>query len=404
MGEKTKLNNIVLWGGKNDDKSQSPTRWLHDYILFASKEVKLSVLDDPGALIPYIFDADHDDIESHELYDGVYEYKTSDLVVELVEGFQYAEYKLYGADIDYEAITHRLKQAGVTLQKPEIPVDIPGRPKLVDLNKLNKQRFDYHEETHDRDVSLAKSMTIKAAFKTVIGFVVFIGLSTFLGIQIFIPKFQDVTPLPEDTLITTKGNYLVYNINNRMTVFKFADLVDDIGYDPSYMIFVPEQAAVTDKIVVSRMTDADGNRVYDIGNRTVDFETDPTDYNFVNGKTFEFNTYRSGGEDDWSTYGELSQGRADRIVLQGRVVEREGRYMMLLGTVWAVLGDITEDGTRFYDLLGDDMSYAAVIYSLKGRKIINVYGQIERTYSTREGRNSVDKVVFSFKADYARKR
>ncbi len=404
MSEQSKLITVIVWGGANEEKTTSPTRWMHDYILFASREEKLSILDDPEILLPYIFDADLNDISSQELYDGVFEYKTSDLIVELVTGLHYTEYKLYSDKVDFDTVTQRLKKAGVKFQKPEIIIDVPGRPPIIDVEKLKKQRYDYHENIHDRDVAVAKSTTIKAAIKTVVGFAVFIVMTTFFGIEILVPKYQNVTPVAEDMFITMRGNYLVYNINNRMTVYKFAELVEETGYDSTYKMYVPDLAEITDQITVTRMTDANDNVVYELGNRAVSYESNPSDYNFVNGKTFEFNTYGSKDENDWSQYGSLDEGNADKIALQGRIVEREGRYMMLLGTVWAVLGDISEGEPQFYDLLRDDLSYATVQYSLKARKVVNLFGQIDKTYTSREGRNSVDKLVFLFKSDYARKR
>ena len=432
-----KLDNIIFWGGKNDDKSPafyviwfqsfafgilnllrkiyglskvisdetltkvspSPVRWDHDFILFASKADKLAGLKDPSSFVPSIFELDLEEIPSHELYDGVTEYKTKKITVELIEGLQYNEFKIYSETFDFDGLKQRLSAAGAVERKPDIPLDVPGCPDEVDVERLNRQRLIYQDEILEKDKSAANMNTVKSILRGIIGVAGFTIFIYWSWQEIFTIKYQDVSPIPGDTFITTIGNNVVYSINNRMTVFKFADLVEEVGYDTTYNMWIPEGEEVKLEIVVSRMTNADGDVVYDIGNRFIGFEAEPGGYNFVNATPFEFDKTM-----DWAGYGELEKGQADRISLQGRIIERNGQYLLLFGKTFAILGDILDTGSQFYDLLEDDLSYAAVLFSLKANRPINIYGQIQKTLTSREGRNSVDRKIFLFKTEYARKR
>lgn len=301
--------------------------------------------------------------------------------------------------VDFDEIMKRLTAAGASSQKRVIPIEVPGGPPLVEEEYLSRQRYDYSDEMKEKDHKLATSRMVFSILWSIVGVILFGGVSYLLATQVFATRYQDVSPLAEDTFITIKGNYVVYSINNRMTTFKFADKIEDVGYDTTYNMWLADGEDVTDKIIVSRMTDANGDIVYDIRNRIVDTDPEPAGYNFINSNPFEFDNSSS-----WAESGELDKGQAERISLQGRVIERNRKYLFLLGKTYAVLGTASDTETPFYELLQDDLSYAAVLFSLKAKRPINIYGQIQKTLTDREGRNSVDRLIFNFKVDYARKR
>lgn len=412
MAGQANLKNIAIWGGANENKSRAPVRWKHDYILFASYVDKLIALKDPSILIPFIFDKELDEIKSKELYDGVFEYKDKDITVELVEGLEYTEYKIFGKMVDFDAITQRLLAAGAQMRKPEIPIEIPDRPPLVDVEQLNKQRYSYHEETLDKDKSVARNMRIKAAFKSVFGVAAFAVILTYLAMEIFVPKYEDVTPPPDDSIfITAKGYNVVYSIGKLkiFTAFKFADLIDgteEISYDTTYKMYVLERKEIgKNEIIVDKMEDSEGKVVYNVGNRIVDTGRDPTDYEYINAAPFEYNSYMEAGDADWNRLGSLDEGNAKKVIFRGRIIEREGKFIALLGSTYAELGTVSEVDSipQFYELLEDDISYATILYSLKAEKTIDFYGRINKTLTSREGRNVLLKRIFTFEVDYARR-
>jgi len=405
MEQQQSLSNIVIWGGENEKKSRTPIRWTHDYVIYASYKDKLTPLQDPEVLIPVIFDMDIDELKTQELYDGVFEYSSKEMTVEMIEGMEFSEYKLYGKSIDFDAIIQRLASRGASMHKPSISIELPDRPPLVDEENLYKQRYAYKDEIIEKDRSLARIETIKTVFRTLFGLLFIGAIGTYLGMEIFIPKLKEVELLP-DNFITARGNYIVYDIDGKMTVFKIADLIQDIGYDSTCTIFVPEALDVgrERKIVVDRIKNSEGKTIYVRGNRLIDFENDPTDYDYKNANPFVFDAYGEGSEADWSQFGELRKENAQKIILRGRVEIREGKYLLLLGSTRAVLGEAVEGVPPFYEGFADDISYATVLYSLKKIKAINVYGQIDRTLTKREGRNTLEKMIFVYKADYARPR
>lgn len=403
MAQPSSFDNIIVWSSENEKKTRSPIRWTHDHIIFATYEDKLTVLKEPEMLIPVIFDMELEAIKSIELYDGVFEYKANDLTVEMIEGIEYSEYKLYGKTIDIDAVIQRLSANGVKLKKPEIPIIIPDRPAVLDEERINRQRFDYNEEILDKDTESAKRSTLKSVFRGITGVILFVVIGTYLGMEIFIPKTRDVTPEPEG-FITALSNYIVYNIEGKMTVFKIDDTVDEIGYDSTCSIFIPERAEMKRNVVVERITDARGNTIYERGSRIVTFERNPTDYEYVNASPFLFDTYGDGSEADWSGLGELVKGEAQKVIFRHRVDIREGKYVLLLGRTRAILGDYSEDAPPFYEGLRDDISYAAVLFSIKAQKSIMLFGQIDKTLTKNEGRNTLQRLIFNFKTDYARQR
>jgi len=397
------FSNVMVWGLQNEEKSHRWMRWDHDFLLFATYKDKLTVLEDPTIILPHIFDRNIEEVESRELYDGVYEYKINGLTVEMIDGFEYSEYKIYGKDVDFDAIINRLVAAGATHKKPDIPIVIPDRPPVVDVDNLYNQRYDYKEDIYEKDTSMARTQALKSLGRNLFTFI-FVGFfAAFLGYELFVPKLQDVTPDSVE-FITAKNNLIVYNVEGRMTIFKIADLVEDVGYDSTCSIYIPEDSEISRKVVVERLVNSEGEVIYNRKNRVIDFEPDPKDYGFVNSNPFEFDKYRRGGDVDWSKYGELDGGEAEKIILRGRVDIREGKYVLILGKTLAVLGDASEGVQPFYELLADEVSRAAILYSLKAKKQIALYGQIQKTLSSREGRNSVQRMIFDFKTDYSRQR
>ena len=304
-------------------------------------------------------------------------------------------------------------QVKLTKKTKKLIKNNPEGEELLHLNRLLMDAAypyeiakDRRDEKFKRDKLMARNMRIKACYKAVFIVTLFAVSIGYLGMEIFFTKYQDVTP--EDSMfIAAKGNYVVYSVGTRkiFTVFKFGELVEEIGYDTTYKMKVIEGKEIKDEIIVDKMEDAEGEMVYNRGNRPVVFETDTLDYKYVNANPFTFDSYQEAGDADWNTYGSLERGNAEKIVIRGRVFERDGEYLALLGRTYAVLGTVSEVDSipQFYDLLGDDISYITVLYSLKAEKAIDLYGRIDKTLTYREGRNSIDKKVFIFHVEYARR-
>ncbi|MFC1732092.1 hypothetical protein ACFL6I_17440 [candidate division KSB1 bacterium] len=321
----------------------------------------------------------------------------------MVEGIEYSEYKIYSKSVDVDSLLQRLTAAGAVHKKPEIPIEIPDRPQLLNEEILNKQRFEYRDEILEKDKKIASGETFKSLVRNVFT-IIFVGAFVgFIGMELLIPKLKVVELLPEN-FITAKGNYIVYDYENRMVVFKLADNVEDIGYDSTCSVMISETAEVRRDVTVERLVTTEEEIIYDRGNRIIDFEPDPSDYGFVNGNPFMFDAYGDGTESDWSDYGELERGNAENIILRGIIVINEGQYLFGVGRSRAVLGEYSEDIEPFYESLNDEKSRAAILYSLNRNKPIVIYGQIQKTLTRNEGRNTLQRLIFNFKTDYARQR
>ncbi len=408
MSEKKNLSSIIVWGSQNEEKSTTPVRWTHDYLIGASKSEKLRKLPDPEMLLPYIFDCDVDELKARELYEGLNEYKKDQMTVEVTSGPVYTEYKLYGEGFDFDAVMQRLVNAGAENKKPEIKLGIPDIPEELDMDVVNKKRYDYTEDQKGKDNNLAKNSTVMGAVKGFFGTVGFLAVCVYLGLEAFMPKYKVVPMDPEDFMVAQKGLYISYSVDKKLNLFKLAE--EDVEFDSTYTFWMPEKAEYTTKIAPEQIQDAEGNTVYSKGNRLVSFESDPTsDYNFVNARMFEFDGFNEGGDVDWAQYGELDRGNAQNILITAPIREVEGQYLLVLGRTYALLGEAQEGVVPFYETLSDDISYHSSLYSIKSQKrsqsgTVRVMGQIQKTLSRAEGRNSINKIIFAFKVDYVRGR
>jgi len=408
MAEQVQLSDIVIWGGSNEMKSKSPVRWNHDFIIYASYSDTLKTLDNASVLIPQIFGKPIEEIHSKELYDGVYEYKTNEITVEVVDGIEYTEYKLYGTNIDFDAIVQRLVMSGAQMKKPVIPIVIPDRPEVVDLNQLNQLRYLYAEEIKDSDESQARKVAYKSFIMGAFGIIFLIVITVFVIKFLIMTPYQNITPTGtvEVVYLGTIGQSVGYSVDGKLIQYKFAVPIASFGFDSTDKLFkkVATKPKDFNTIEVDKVVTADGKTTkYERGKNApeVVFERKVTDYTYVNTKPFTFDSYQSQGEADWAKYGELVKGRTDKIIIQGRVIEKEGKYLMVFGNTAALLGTVS-DQEPFYSHMQDDLSTITILYALKAKKLINIYGQINRTLTLREGRNSLDKIIFEFKMDYAR--
>lgn len=402
------LSNINYWGSPNEDKGNSPVRWTHDFLLNANTVDTSQYLKDPSVLIPYILDCNLEDATKVALYEGVNEYKLNDITIEEIDGFQYTEYKIYGESFDFDAALARLKAAGANNHKPDLALKIPDVPPYLDMEKVNAQRFDYEPDKLEKDQTIAKNDGIMSAIRTVFGVSIFVVMMSYLGMEVFVPKLQDVTP-DSNGYVTQRGDYIIYEHEKRMFIFRLAS--EEFEYDTTYSIFIPEGVRLTKKVIVDRIHDNEGNIVYNIGNRIVDFDVEPTsEYDFVNGKPFEFDAYATGDESrDWFKYGELEKGNAQDIMLEGTIKEADGNYVLTFGRMRVLLGPISDTEPAFYEALTDDISYGAALYALNSSRknnprSVRLMGQIQKTLTSAEGRNTIKKVGFSFKIDYIRAR
>jgi len=399
--------NIIFWGELNEDKSKSPTKWNHDILINFTYANKSIPLDDPDDIISILLNEDKENIEKSFLYEGVDEYKIKGKkgFAEVSKGLEYTIVKLYGKDFDLEEITSRLTDSGAKNKKPHLEIEIPDRPKLLDENILTGFRYNYSEEEKEKDTSLSRKKTIISVFRGIFYIIVSALVIGFIVYEAFITKYKDITP-PTENFIAKKGNLMGYNVEGNLTLFSFANPVEELGIDESSLIFIPETEEVTDRIIVEKATDSLGNVLYEKGVRQVEFTSSVEGYDYVTANQFRFDTYRNktAGEADWSQYGYLGTGKAKQIVVRGRIVEMEDGYFLSIGLGYAKLGDLAEEGERFYDKLVDSESYIVALFSLKSGRPVYVYGQIERTFTSKEGRNKTDKKLFAFRALYMRSR
>ena len=401
------VSDIIFWGEINEEKSKSPTKWNHDILINFTYANKSIPLDDPDDVISVLFNEDRENIEKSFLYEGVDEYtvKGKKGLAEVSKGLEYTIVKLYGKDFDLEEITSRLTVSGAKNKKPNLEIEIPDRPKLLDGNILTGFRYKYSEEEKEKDTTLSRNKTIMSVFRGVI-YIVFSALVIgFIVYEAFITKYKDITPPTED-FIAKKGNLMGYNVEGNLSLFSFANPVEELGINEGSLIFVPETEEVTDRIIVEKATDSLGNVLYEKGVRQVEFASSVDGFDYARANQFRFDTYRNktAGEADWSQYGYLGTGKAQQIIIRGRVVEMEDGYFLIMGLGYAKLGDLADEGKRFYDNLVDSESYITALFAIKIGRPVYVYGQIEKTFTSREGRNKTDKKLFSFRALYMRSR
>jgi len=401
------VSDIIFWGEVNEEKSKSPTKWDHDILMNFTYANKFIPLDDHDDIISILLNEDRENIEKSFIYEGVDEYmvKGKKGFAEVSKGMEYTIVKLYGKDFDLEEITSRLTVSGVKNKKPHLEIKIPDIPKLLDGNILTGFRYKYSDEEKEKDSSLSKKKTIMSVSKGFLYTILFALVIGFIVYEAFITKYKDITP-PTENFIAKKGNLIGYNVEGNLTLFSFANLVEELGIDEGLLFFIPETEEVTDRIIVEKAKDSLGSVLYEKGVRQVEFMSSVEGYDYARANQFRFDTYRNktAGEADWSQYGYLGTGKAKKIVIRGRVVEREDGYFLSIGLGYAKLGDLADEGERFYDNLVDSESYITALFSLKSGRPVYVYGQIEKTFTSREGRNKTDKKLFVFRALYMRSR
>ena len=401
------LSNIIYWGDVNEEKSKSPTKLDYDILLNFSYKDKLAPIVNPDDVVSVIFDVDKESIECEPLYEGVNEYKIKDQkkVAEVIKGLEYTLIKLYGKDFDLDEIKKRLQASKASNKKANLSLEIPDRPKKIDEKTLRNFRYKYSEEEQINDDSLTTKNTIKSIIRGFFYLVVAAVVIIFMSYEIFFTKFQNVT-LPTENFIAKKGNLVGYDANGVLTLFMFSDPVDGLGVDERAMLFIPELVDVTDRIIVEKATDSLENVLYEKGASQVEYSSYIEGYSYVKANLFKFDTYknRTAGEADWDQYGQLGTGKAKQIMIRARIVEMEDGYYLSLGSGFAKLGDIAEEGERFYDQLMDSESYITSIFSLITGRPVYVYGQVEKTFTPKEGRNNKDKKLFVFKVTYVRSR
>jgi len=402
-----KLSDIIFWGEVNEDKSKSPTKWDHDILINFTYSGKLTPIDDPDYIIPILFNEEKEKIEKRALYEGVDEYRLKDtkIFVEVSRGLEYTIVKLYGKDFDLEEITSRLTSSGSKNMKPHLEVNIPDSPKLLDKNVLENFTYKYSEEEKEKDASKSKKKTIISVLKGILYTILAALVIGFIVYEGFIPKLKDVTQ-PKENFIAKKGNLIGYNLEGNLTLFVFASPVEELGINEESLIFVPETEEVSDRIIVEKASDSLGNVLYERGVKQVEFTSSIEGYDYVKANQFRFDTYRNrtAGEADWYQYGYLGTGKAKQLLMRGRIVEMEDGYYLSMGGGYAKLGDLADEGERFYDNLVDSESNITALFAIKKGRPVYVYGQIERTFTPREGRNKKDKKLFAFRAMYVRTR
>jgi hypothetical protein len=323
--------------------------------------------------------------------------------VEVSRGLEYTIIKLYGENFNIDEITSNLIISGAKNEKPRLEIDIPDRPKLLSEDSLKNLRFKYPEEEREKDESLSRKKTVIATIKGVF-YVIFIGIIVgFILYKTLVTKYKNVTPAKEN-FIAKKGNLLGYSVDGNLTLFAFADPVDELGVNENSLLFVPEDMELTDKIVVEKATDSSRNVLYDKGIKQIEFSSTIEGYNQVKSNLFKYDSYQNKNTDesDWSQYGYLGSGKAQKLIIRGRIIENETGYYISMGSGLAKLGDLAEEGKRFYDNFTDSESYITTLFSLKMGRPIYVFGQIEKTFTVKEGRNNKEKRLFAFKPLYIR--
>ena len=398
------LSDIVYWGAINEEKSKAPTKWDHDILLNISFADKLSPVRDVLPIAALILNEDVENIQSEELYEGVDEYRVPEKneYLEVSRGFDYTIIKVYGEGVNFDEITGRLKSAGLKNQKPQWDVNIPDRPKRLDDEELRKVRFAYSDEEREEDEKLTKKATVISVIRGIIYSIFAVAIISFVAYEGLVTRLQNVTP-PTENFIAKKGTLLGYSVEGRMTLFAFASPVEELGVDERSILLIPEEVEFTTKNVVEKAVDSLGNVLYERGANQVEFLPPIEGFDYAKANLFKFDSYKNPDESGWAQYGILGTGKSKKIIIRGRVMEREGDgYYISVGGGYVRLGDLAEEGNRFYEKLADSESYISALYSLKTGRQVYVYGQIEKTFTSRKGRNKKDKKLFAFKSTYMR--
>lgn len=399
------LKGLRFWGGPNEEKIKGATKWNHDIHIYVTVADALKALPAPEDLILVIAEVySIEDFKVNELYEGVSEYVHPSMKIELSDGSDFTMYKIYSNTVDFDTIAARLTGAGLTQIKPDIEIEVPDRPPIVNVEEYWKPRFQYRENIQQDDLQKAKMWSLKSMVSNLIVLLILGGGGGFVYYTGFVTKYIDVTP-PDDSYIGVRNNLLAYNVENRLHLFKFAENVEELGVDSTSIIMMPEDAELGRRVAVDKLYDMDENLIYELGPRQIDFTTPITDFELLNSNKFEFDSYRNrrDPEGDWSKFGELGRGDAKKIILSGKIWEEEDGYYLAMGRGFAKLGDRGESIAPFYNEL-DPESYLATLWSIKYDRPVRVYGQIVNTLSSREGRDKENRKLFNFQTAHVRMR
>jgi len=398
------LNGVIFWGGPNEEKTKRQTKWDHDILINASKSDKLGILSDPESLVPIFMEEEIESLKTEELYKGAMKYSHKKRILEVLTGLNYTTFKVYGKDLDYKEIAQRLISLGAKEKKPHIEIKVPDRPPLLDERVVKSRRYNYPEENKKKDEKKGKKYTISATIKSLIGIIFVAAFCYFIYYEAFVPKYVPI-PLPPEGFLGVKGDMVGFLIEDKLTLLKFAEDMEDKNLTPTTTFYVNEKTNITNKIVVDRVIDESGETIYNIRNRQVEFSSDIYGYELVRGSDFEYDSYKNirKPEGDWSKYGELGTGDVEMIVIPGRLYERDNGDFLGMGKGYAKMSAPEEElGSRFYDVLADNESYFTAIYGLRTQKTVRIFGQIEKTFTASEGRNRADRILFQFKPIYVR--
>lgn len=411
-----KLHNVLFWGGINKEKCSGEVKWDHDIMLYFSQSDGTHSLKNPDDVVSIILGTELKNVRRATLFEHAMEYRANDNVVEVLQGSERTIVKIWGQNLNYDDITKKLLSAGAKQEIPVIDIKIPDRPPVIAEGEVKKIRFKYSDKLLEQDEEEAKKMSRNMLISNILTVMIIVSVLVFILYEAVITKYIEV-PLPKEGFLAVKGDiagFLLENIEGTplekqgfksgLLLMKFTEDVDSSGINSDSHFFMKEGASFSNRLIIDKVTNADGTQLYNIGARTTEFVDIIEGFEQVNTNLFEVDAFQNAKkkEGDWSSYGELGKGNAKRIILRGGLTEKNVFYIMGLARGYVKLGDVTIEGQRFYDNLADNQSYVTALYALKSHNQVKLFGQIEKTFTPKEGRNSEDKLLFSFKTIYVR--
>lgn len=416
--EETNLQSVIFWGGPNEDKASGSMIWDHDLVInFSMAGDKPKMLINPERIVSILTGKTLDELEKTTVFDGAFEYKADRLKLELIQYPTCTRAKIWASQVSFEELSQRLKSAGAQQKKPNVEISIPDRPSLIPEDELKAFRFKYPDKQQQMDKEKAQKKGISLMISNVFALVAVAGVIAFILYQIFVTRHMPL-PLPPEAWVAIKGDiagfYLSaiegtdiekFGFRAGLVLLKFTEDVQALGVDSTCTFFVNEGDPISNRLVPQIVRDANGNEIYNLGARTTEF-LEVEDYEQVNTNLFDIASYnnRKNAEGDWAQFGELGKGNAKRIIMRGGIAERNKMHLLALARGYAKLGDIAEGTPNFYNNLADNQSFVTAKYGLRSGNTVQIFGQIERTFTAKEGRNAEAKLLFSFRASYLRDR